>query len=125
MDQLDREQLCSFFRRSRYDLVQTREGDGWGTVWTFPPCDAKAAQNAARMLRRMHRTEPLRVRYARRARVHDRHRQGDTDVVVVTALPERVQEVIGLEDGTLLRVNAFLEDDALAALEAALALPRP
>ncbi len=126
MDQLDRKQLCAFYRRSRYDLIQARQGDTWGPLFTFSPCDARAAQGAAQMMRRMHRGEPLRVRHARRARLRDRQHHVDTDVVVVTELPERSQEVFGLEDAVVLRVAAFLEDDAQVALEAALAsMPRP
>ena len=120
MDQRDREQLCAFFRRSRYDVIQARQDDGWGPLFSFAPCDARAAQKAGQMLARMHRKEQLRVRHARRVRLHNRHRNVDTDVVVVTDLPERVQEVVGLENGLALRINLYLQDDALAALEAEL-----
>ena len=117
MEQADREQLCAFFGRSRYDIIQARQGDSWGPVWTFAPCEAKAAQKAGQMLLKMHRGKPLQVRHARRARLRDRQRQVATDVIVVTELPERVQEVIGLDDGIALRVPLYLQDDALAALE--------
>ena len=116
MDQLDRERLCTFFLRSRYDIIQVRQGDEWGPVYTFSPCNARAAQGAARMMGRMHQGEPLRVRHARRARLHDR--QVATDVVVVTDLPERVQEVIGMEDAVVLHVDLYLREEALDALEA-------
>ena len=116
MNQNDRTQLCAFFHRSRYDIVQARQGDEWGPVYTFSPCNARAAQGAARMMGRMHQGEPLRVRHARRARLHDR--QVATDVVVVTDLPERVQEVIGMEDAVVLHVDLYLREEALDALEA-------
>lgn len=117
MDQLEREQLCAYFRRSRYDIIQARHGDGWGPLFSFVPCDAHAAQKAGQMMVRMHRGEQLRVRHARRARLHDR-RQAATDVVVVTKLLEREQVVFGLENAVILRVNIYLRDNALAALEA-------
>ena len=117
MNQLDQEQLCAFFQRSRYDIIQVRQKDGWGPLWTFPPCDIHGARKAARMLLKMNGGEPLRVRHARRARLRDRH-QTATDVVVVTELPERVQGVFSLENATVLRVEVYLQDDALAALEA-------
>ena len=116
MNQNDRDQLCAFFQRSRYDIIQARQGDEWGPVYTFSPCNARAAQGAARMMGRMHQGEPLRVRHARRARLHDR--QVATDVVVVTDLPERVQEVIGMEDAVVLHVDLYLREEALDALEA-------
>ena len=121
MEQTDRNQLCAFFRRSRYDTIQAREGDGWGPVWTFAPCDVKAAQKAGQMLLKMHQGEPLRVRHARRARLRDRQRQIATDVIVVTELPERVQTVAGIDDGIVIRVDAYLEDETLAALDVELA----
>lgn len=123
MDQTDREQLCAFSQRSRYDIIQASQGDGWGPVWTFAPCDSRAAARAAQMLLKMYQVESLRVRHARRARLRDRQRQVATDVIVVTELPERVQTVVGVENGIVIRVNAYLEDEALAALEAAL-VPR-
>lgn len=47
-------------------------------------------------------------------------------MVVVTELPERAQAVTRIDDGVTICVDAFLQDDALAALEAALApTPRP
>ena len=118
MNQNDRDQLCAFFQRSRYDIIQARQGDGWEPVFTFSPCDVRAAQGAARMIQRMHRGEPLRVRHARRARLQDRRRQVATDIVVVTELPERAQTVVHLEDAVVLRVDFYLRKEALDALEA-------
>lgn len=122
MDHNDREQLRAFFGRSRYDIIQARQSDGcWGSIWTFAPCDPRAAAKAARMLLRMHEGKPLQVRHARRARLHDRQHHVNTDVVVMTELPERTQEVIGLADGIALRVPLYLQDDALTALAEELA----
>jgi len=118
MNQNDRDQLCAFFQRSRYDIIQARQGDEWGPVYTFSPCNARAAQGAARMMGRMHQGEPLRVRHARRARLQDRRRQVATDIVVVTELPERAQTVVHLEDAVVLRVDFYLREEALDALEA-------
>ena len=121
MNQNDRTQLCAFFHRSRYDIVQARQGDEWGPVYTFSPCNARAAQGAARMMGRMHQGEPLRVRHARRARLHDRHRQVTTDVVILTEIPEHRQTVLNLHDALALRVDVYLTDSCLAAIEAAVA----
>lgn len=121
MSQKDRDQFCTFFRLNRYDIIQAREGDGWGPIFTFSPCDVRAAQKAGQMMARRQQGEPRQVRHARRARLHDRHRHADTDVVVLTTFPERVQEVIGIKDAVILPVNVYLQDDALAALEAGLA----
>ena len=122
MDHNDREQLCTFFSRSRYDIIQARQGDGWGPVWTFAPCDPRAAAKTAQMLLKMHRGSQLRVRHARRARLRDRQCATSRDVIIVTDLPARVQqEVLGVADGIVLRVDVYLQDDALAALEAELA----
>ena len=126
MDQLDRERLCTFFRRSRYDIIQARLGDEWGPLFSFTPCDVRSAQKAGQMLLRMHHGEPPQVKHARRARLQDRRQQLATDIVVVTEFPGRGQKVLRLEDGLVLRVDAYLEDEALAALEAAIApTPRP
>ncbi len=121
MSQKDRDQFCTYFRLNRYDIIQARQGDGWGPIFTFSPCDVRAAQKAGQMMARMQQGEPLRVRHARRARLRDRHRHADTYVVVLTILPGRVQEVISIEDAVMLRVNVYLQDDALAALEAGVA----
>ena len=126
MDQTDRDQLCAFFQRSRYDIIQARLGDEWGPLFSFTPCDVRSAQKAGQMLLRMHRETEIRVRHARRARLQDRRQQLATDIVVVTEFPGRGQKVLKIEDGIVLRVDAYLEDEALAALEAALApTPRP
>ena len=117
-DQHDRDQFCAFFRRSRYDTIQARQSDGWGPLFSFVPCDARAAQKAGQMMVRMHQGKQLQVRHARRARLRDRQQQAATDVVVLTTLPEQVQEVFGLNNGVVLRVDTYLQDDALTALEA-------
>jgi hypothetical protein len=125
-DQTDREQLCAFHRRSRYDLIQASQNEGWGPIFTFSPCDVRAAQKAGQMMARMHRGEQLRVRHARRARLHNRQCHIETDAVVVTEFPGREQRVLQIENGLVLRVDVYVEDDALAALEAALTrTPRP
>ena len=126
MDQNDRDQLCAYFRRSRYDIIQARQGDEWGPLFSFTPCDPRAAEKAAQMMVRMNRGGQPRVRHARRARLQNRRQQIATHVVVITEFPGRGQEVLKIDDGLVLRVDAYLEDDALAALEAALGpTPRP
>lgn len=123
MDQHDREQFCNFFRHSRYDIIQARQGDDWGPLFTFIPCDVRSAQKAGQMLVRMHREKEIRVRHARRARLQDRRQQVATDVIVVTELPGRRQKVLKIEDGLVLRIDLYLQDDVLATLEAALTPP--
>ena len=123
MDRNDREQFCNFYRRSRYDFVQGRDGDQWGPLFSFTPCDPPAAQKAGQILLKMHRGGPVHVRHARRARLHDHHRLAAIDVVVATTFPGRDQKVFRIEDGAVLRVNAYLEDEALKALEAAISPP--
>ena len=122
----DMADLLAFYTRGNTaDIIQVRRSQDWGAVWTFAPCDVHTAEKAAWMILRMHRGSRSAVRHVRRARLHDRHRQA-ADVVVVTELPERAQAVTRIDDGVTIRVDAFLQDDALAALEAALApTPRP
>ncbi|MGI4792124.1 MAG: hypothetical protein ACRYFS_25150 [Janthinobacterium lividum] len=124
MDQNELGPLCKFFERSRYDIIQAKTNDGWGPLWTFAPCDPHAATKAAEMLMKMHRGGQLRVRHARRARLQDRRREVVTDVIVMTELPERVQTVAEIDGGIVIRVDAYLEDEALAALTASLSPPR-
>lgn len=120
----DMADLLAFYGRGNTaDILQAREGEGWGAAWTFAPCEVHAAEKAAWMILRMHRGSRPTVRHARRARLHDRQRQ-TADVVVVTELPEHTQAVTRIDDGVTIRVDAYLVDDALAALEAALA-PTP
>lgn len=107
--------FCAFCRRSRYDVIQARRGDGWGPIWTFAPCDPKAAARAALMLRRMGARE---VRHARRARLRLRP-EAPVEVVVVTELPARLQFVFRLADGLELQGMAYLRDESLWALEEA------
>lgn len=121
----DMADLLAFYGRGNTaDILQAREGEGWGAAWTFAPCEVHAAEKAAWMILRMHRGSRPTVRHARRARLHDRQRQAADVVVVVTELPERAQAVTRIDDGVTIRVDAYLVDDALAALEAALA-PTP
>ncbi len=111
-------ELLAFFQRgSSYDVLQARQSNGWGDAWTFAPCDVHAAEKAAWMLRRMGAQE---VRHARRARLRT-----DDDkvqkVMVVTDLPERLQAVLKIADGSVLRGLPYLADESMAALEAAFA----
>ena len=69
-----------------------------------------AMERAGRQFRRC-RAEV--VRHCRRARL--RGPSSATDVVIVTELPSREQHVTSF-DGVTLSVNAYLEDEALAAL---------
>ena len=110
------EELLAFFNRgSSYDLLQARQGDGWGSAWTFAACDIHAAEKAAWMLRRI---DVRKVRHARRARL--RVQIGDFQrVVIITTLPERVQAILRLADGCRIENVEYLQDDALTALEAA------
>ena len=109
------ELLAFFGRGSSYDVMQARQGTGWGSAWTFAPCDVHAAERAAWMLRRMGVGE---VRHARRARLRT-EAYGVQRVMVVTDLPERLQAVLRLADGSVLNGLPYLTDAALAALEAA------
>jgi hypothetical protein len=117
MNQNEREQFCAFFRRNRYDIIQGRKHSDWGPTFTFSPRNVRAAQKAGQMMVKMYQGEPLQIRHARCARLRDKGRQSTTDVVVVTEFPERTQEVFGINDGIVLRVDIYLQDDALAALE--------
>jgi len=113
-------ELLAFFKRgSSYDVMQARQGTGWGSAWTFAPCDVHAAERAAWMLRRMGVRE---VRHARRARLRVRTdgAQGTVQqVMVVTDLPARLQIVLHLTDGCAVGGLQYLTDAALAALEGA------
>ncbi len=121
MDQDEAEGYCAYFRRSRYDMVQARTAGGWGGIHTYIPCDVRAAKRAGQMLLRMQpAAAPLEVRHARRARLHTGPLEVPTDVVVVTRFPKRSQSVFHLETAMRLRVRQYLEDEALAALDAAL-----
>ena len=122
-DQADAEQFCRFFRRSRYDIVQARTALGWGAVYSFVPCDVRAAKRAAQMLIRMNR-EHIQIRHARRARLQVQAVPTIKDVVVVTYLPKRTQTVFGLETAERWQVSTFLEDEALQALSEAIGLPQ-
>jgi len=107
--------FCAFFRRSRYDVLQARHGDGWGPSWTFAPCDPRAAARAGLMLRRAGARE---VRHARRARLLIRPGEF-VDTVVITELPFRLQTVLRLADGSGLHSLPYLRDESLQALEEA------
>lgn len=107
--------FCAFFRRSRYDVVQARHGDGWGPPWTFAPCDPRATARAALMLRRMGARE---VRHARRVLLRLRP-EVTSEVVVVTELPARRQYVFGLTDGLEVHGIMYLHDESLQELEEA------
>ena len=127
LEQTDLADLLAFYRHGNTaDIIQAREGNGWGAVWTFTPCDVHAAERAAWMVQRLQKDTRAAVRHARRAILHDRSRKANADVVVVTQLlVKRTQAVARIDDGILIRVDAYLEDDALAALEAALGpMPR-
>ena len=113
-------ELLAFFKRgSSYDVLQSRQGGGWGTAWTVAPCDVHASERAAWMLRRMGARD---VRHARRARLRT-EACGVQGVMVVTDLPERLQAVLRLADGSVLNGLPYLSDAALAALEVAFTPP--
>lgn len=47
----DMADLLAFYRRGNTaDILQAREGKGWGAAWTFAPCDVHAAEKAAWMI---------------------------------------------------------------------------
>jgi len=109
-------ELLAFFNRgSSYDVLQAREGSGWGSAWTFAPCDVHAAEKAGWMLRRMGVRE---LRHARRARLRLRADAVER-VMIVTNLPERDQAILRLVDGCAVGGLPYLSDHALAALEEA------
>jgi len=107
--------FCAFFRRSRYDVVQARHGDGWGPPWTFAPCDPRAAAQAGLLSQRMGARE---VRHARRAHLRLRP-EAPFEVVIVTELPARRQCVFRLVDGLEFHGIMYLHDESLQALEEA------
>ncbi len=108
-------ELRTFYQRgSSYDVMQIRESGGWGAAWTFAPCDVHAAEKAGWMLRRMGTKE---MRHARRARLHTRTDENQS-VVIVTNFPARTQVILRMTDGRSVRDMPYLEDAALAALEA-------
>ena len=107
--------FCAFHRRSRYDIIQARQEDAWGTSWTFAPCNPKAAEQVALMLKRM---GVRRVRHSRRARLIV-HPGEHIEAVVTTELPERQQTVLRLADAFEFRGLVFLRDDCLLLLEEA------
>jgi hypothetical protein len=118
----DMADLIAFYKiGNTADIIQAREGNDWGAVWTFAPCDVCGAERAAWMVRRIHRHTNVVVRHARRALIQDRCRGADAEVVVVTKFPERTQAVARIEDGVVLRIEAYLADEALTTLEYALA----
>lgn len=109
-------ELLAFFKRgSTYDVLQARHDSGWGSAWTFAPCDVHAAEKAAWMLRRMGARE---VRHARRARLRTGTEEAQK-VMVVTDLPERLQAVLRIADGCVLSDLPYLADESTTALEAA------
>ncbi len=113
MNKNESAQFCAFFRRSRYDIVQAREGDGWGSPWTIVPCDPRAAVQAALMLRQAGVRD---FRHARRA--HLSRRPGEfVDAVVITELPLRLQVILRLADGSEIYSLPYLSDECLQALE--------
>ncbi len=63
------------------------------------------------------------VRHAKRARLRIRLLPAVTDAVVVTHLPARIQVVFNLETAVRLRLNSYLEDEALRTLEKIVGLP--
>ena len=122
-NQNDADQLCAFFRRSRYDIVQARTVSGWGAIHSFVPCDVRAAKRAAQMLERMGR-EHIQIRHAKRARLRVQPVPAIRDVVVVTYYPERTQTVFSLETAERLRLKIYLEDEVSRALSVEIDLIR-
>lgn len=112
--------LVKFFQHSRYDVLQARTDSGWGPVWTFAPCDVRAAEQAGRMMRRLGAHQ---VRHSRRARLRG-NGKGVVEALIVTVLPGKEQTVLHLGDGSRRSVNGFLSDECLEALEAALTTRR-
>lgn len=111
-------ELLAFFQRgSSYDVLQARQGNGWGGAWTFAPCDVHAAEKAAWMMRRIGARH---VRHARRARLRTEAAEVQR-VMIVTDLPERLQAVLRIADGSVLNGLPYLADESTAALEAAFA----
>ena len=90
-------------------------GDAWGPIWTMPPGSVAAAERAALQIARM---RARRLRHARCAQLRQ-PRQDVTIVVVVTILPDRVQQIRAMATGEWYE-TPWLEDEILALLRAAL-----
>ena len=109
----DYQELCAFFQRSNFDLLQQHKSSGWGDVWTFDGHDIRAAQNAARQMKRM---GVSRLRHACSALLPSEI-LCERRVVVVTEIPGRSQHVLDIATGLPLQVRELLMDDILTAVE--------
>ena len=106
-----REVIDAYRRGATADFLQAKIRGRWGPFWTVPGCSSDAMERAGRQFARC-RAEA--VRHCRRARLTSR--SGIMrDVVIVTVLPSRSQDIRTLETGTVVRVR-FLSDHVLDAL---------
>ena len=116
MNNTEKSEMVSAYRRGfAADIVQARQdvGGEWGPIFATPPCSPDAMGQAARQFTR---SRAVAVRHCRRARL--RGPSSCTDVIVVTELPSRQQDVARIEDGVMLQVRTYLVDESLAALAA-------
>lgn len=113
-----RQVLGTYRRGTTADILQAKIRGRWGQLWTVPPCSPDAMERAGRQFVRSH-AEAIRL-YR-----HARLRSGSgliQDVVILTTLPERTQNVRDLSAGAVVVVN-YLADDTLGALERAMGMP--
>lgn len=113
MDMKLDEALAAYRGGIRADILQAEIDGKWGPIWTIPPCSPVAIERAGRQFTRC-RVQKL--RHFRHARL--RGPSSCTDVIVMTELPSRQQDVARVKDGVTLQVRTFLEDEALSALKA-------
>ncbi len=116
MDMKLDEALAAYRGGLKADILQAKTDGEWGPIWTIPPCSPVAMERAGRQFTR---SRAQAVRHIRRARLSHTASSSAVDVVVMTDLPQRVQAVARIEDAIALRVNIYLEDDALLSLEVA------
>jgi hypothetical protein len=120
MDMKLDEALAAYRGGLRADILQAKTDGKWGPIWTIPPCSPVAMERAGRQFAR---SRAQAVRHSRRAHLRRPSAPSETvNVVVITEFPGREQSVT-IFDGVPLRLNVYLEDEALAALAAAFSPP--
>ena len=108
------EYLRAFRRGGTADYIQPKLQGKWSSLWTIPPCDSVAAENAGRQFMRMRATE---IRWIRRAQLNIGEEK--VEAVVFTEFPSRRQKVVNLLDGKTIQVTTHLEDPTAIAISSA------
>lgn len=106
------EEIMEFYQHSDADILEVLDGEGAGTVWTFPACSPEVLKQAVRHLTR---SKTTRIRWMRKVRLKSKA-LGKLEAVGIYIIPPMTQRILRLDTGEEI-VSGLLKDECFATMQ--------